>query len=482
MRELKEILRDIKVLETVNYQEQQVTNVCFDSRQSKQGDVFVAVKGTQVDGHRFISNVIDQGVGIIVCQDLPSELNSEVVYIKVKDSSSTLAQMASAFYGHPSKELKLVGVTGTNGKTTIATLCYRLLKGLGYESGLISTIENRIGNRIVPSTHTTPDPVQLNALLAEMLDAGCDYVFMEVSSHALDQNRITGLTFCGGMFTNITHDHLDYHGTFKNYIQTKKSFFDQLGGNAFCIVNKDDRNGMVMLQNTNAKKYTYALKSNADFKGKVQEKNFDGQNLIFDGHEFHSPLLGAFNVYNLLAVYACGRLLDMDAFECLKVLSTLKAAEGRFEYLTRSDNTIAIVDYAHTPDALENVLSTIKDIMNEDQQLICVCGAGGDRDISKRPEMADIASRLSDRLILTSDNPRTESPDAILDDMEKGVINRKQLLRIVDRKEAIKAAAMLAQPKDIILVAGKGHEKYQEVNGVKHPFDDKEILKGLGFN
>ncbi|MFA8450830.1 MAG: UDP-N-acetylmuramoyl-L-alanyl-D-glutamate--2,6-diaminopimelate ligase [Bacteroidales bacterium] len=482
MKEIQYLLKYIKSLKTVNLFHASITSICFDSRSVKLGSAFIAVKGTQVDGHNYIQKAIEKGAKLIVCETLPADLKENVCYVCVEDSSVALGELASAFYDRPSTKLNLIGVTGTNGKTTIVTLSYNLMKSLGYESGLISTIENRIGNKIIASTHTTPDPVQLNLLLSQMVDAGCDYVFMEVSSHAAAQNRIAGLCFKGALFTNLSHDHLDYHKTFRDYIGAKKKFFDQLPRTTFSLVNKDDRNANVMLQNTESKKHFYSLKSPSDFKGKLVEQNFNGQDIIFDQYEFHTFLRGEFNIYNLLAIYGCFRLLGFSSMEILKYMSLLKPAEGRFECMSREDQSLAIVDYAHTPDALKNVLETIVEMKEAGQQIITVCGAGGDRDKSKRDKMAFIASELSDKVILTSDNPRTEDPESILDDMEKGVIKTNKILRITNRKEAIRTASMLANSKDIVLVAGKGHEKYQDINGIKHPFDDKEVLQNLGYN
>jgi UDP-N-acetylmuramoyl-L-alanyl-D-glutamate--2,6-diaminopimelate ligase len=455
----------------------ELSELVFDSRKAKAGTVFLALKGTNADGHDFIEKAISQGAEIVVCERIDNFVPA-VLYIQVGNSHHALGIMACNFYDNPSKQLKLVGVTGTNGKTTVATLLYKLFRAMNQHVGLISTVENRIDDKVLESTHTTPDPVSLNKLIAEMRDSGCDYVFMEVSSHAVDQDRIAGLDFDGAIFTNISHDHLDYHGTFQNYIYAKKKFFDQLPSHAFALVNYDDKRGMVMLQNTEAKKYGFSLKSLSDFKAKILENNIDGLLLEIDGRELHSRLVGDFNAYNLLSVYAAALLLGEEKDEVLKLISNLSAAEGRFDYLRNETNDIsAIVDYAHTPDALEKVLLTIQKIRGNGR-IITVVGCGGDRDKSKRPLMAKIASNYSDIALLTSDNPRSESPEVILAEMESGIPAhaKSKVLIIADRRQAIKAACRLAQRGDIVLVAGKGHEKYQEINGVKNHFDDKEEL------
>lgn len=450
----------------------------MNSKAVKPGYLFVAVKGTNTDGHKYIDSAVKQGAVAVVCNDFPVDTKKDVTYVKVKDTSYALGNIASNFYDNPSEQLKLVGITGTNGKTTVATLLYKLFMALGYKTGLISTVVNKISNRSVEATHTTPDAVSVNALLRQMADAGCDYVFMEVSSHAIVQQRIAGLTFAGGVFTNITHDHLDYHKTFKEYIKAKKAFFDGLPKQAFALTNTDDKNGQVMLQNCKARKYTYALKTLADFKAKIIENSFEGLQLNINGYDVYSLLVGEFNAYNLLSVFAVATLLGIPEEESLTQLSTLKGAEGRFDIVRSTEGVIAVIDYAHTPDALKNVLETINAIRTGNEQLITVVGAGGNRDKTKRPEMADIASQLSTKLILTSDNPRFENPQAILDDMIAGVdvVNKRKTLVIADRKEAIKTACMMANEGDIILVAGKGHEKYQEIEGIKHPFDDREVI------
>jgi len=455
----------------------EISELVFDSRKAKPGSVFLALKGVNADGHEFIEKATKEGAQIVVCEHIAVQVEG-ILYIVVKNSHYALGLMACNFYEHPSKELKLVGVTGTNGKTTVATLLYKLFRAMNQHVGLISTVENRIDERVLESTHTTPDAVSLNRLLADMRDAGCDYVFMEVSSHAADQDRIAGLDFDGAVFTNITHDHLDYHGTFQNYIYAKKKFFDQLPAHAFALVNSDDKRAMVMLQNTNAKKYSFSLKSMSDFKAKILENSIDGLLLEIDGKELHSRLVGDFNAYNLLAVYGTALLLGEEKEELLKYVSNLTAAEGRFDYVRNNTTEISgIVDYAHTPDALEKVLLTLQKL-RENGRVITVVGCGGDRDKTKRPLMAKIACNYSEMALFTSDNPRTESAEVILAEMESGIpANAKsKVLIIPDRRQAIKAACRLAQRGDIVLVAGKGHEKYQEINGVKNPFDDKEEL------
>ncbi|MCX6230801.1 MAG: UDP-N-acetylmuramoyl-L-alanyl-D-glutamate--2,6-diaminopimelate ligase [Bacteroidetes bacterium] len=456
-----------------------VNSLSFDSRKIEADSLFIAVKGTQADGHQYINQTIEKGAIAIVCEELPKELNKKITYIRVENTSFALGEIASDFYYRPSEKLKLVGITGTNGKTTTVTLLFNLFRSLGYNVGLLSTIANRINEAEIASTHTTPDAIQLNALLAEMYAKGCTHCFMEVSSHALVQNRIAGLYFTGAIFSNITHDHLDFHKTFAEYIKAKKLFFDTLPSEAFALTNIDDKNGSVMLQNTKATKYTYSLQSMADFKCKIIENELHGLFLNIDGIETSTKLVGSFNAYNLLAIYASAILLGEDKIEVLKELSNLNTAEGRFDYIKSKNNITAIVDYAHTPDALLNVLRTIEAIRTKTEQLITVVGAGGNRDAQKRPVMAKIASEMSDKLILTSDNPRDEDPEDILHQMEAGVdiAFKKKVLTIVNRKEAIKTACAMAQSGDIILVAGKGHEKYQEIKGVKHNFDDKEILK-----
>ncbi|MBR1834209.1 MAG: UDP-N-acetylmuramoyl-L-alanyl-D-glutamate--2,6-diaminopimelate ligase [Bacteroidales bacterium] len=458
----------------------EVKDICFDSRRVGLGSCFVAQVGTRVDGHEYIPTAVQQGAVAVVCQRMPEEVYEGVAFVLVENSDYALGLMADNWYGHPSRRLKLVGITGTNGKTTTVTLLHRLFRARGNHAGLLSTIVNKIDDEEVPATHTTPDALELNALLSRMVEAGCEYAFMEVSSHSVVQNRIAGLTFAGGIFSNLTHDHLDFHKTMANYIAAKKMFFDHLPAEAFALVNVDDRNGRVMVQNTKAKVCTYSLQRMADFRSKVLEETFGGTLLEMDGHEVYVRLVGRFNAYNLTAIYGAAVLLGVERAEALRLLSMLEAAEGRFQYVTVNGIT-AIVDYAHTPDALQNVLSTINDIRTQGQQLLTVVGCGGDRDKTKRPEMAKIACTMSDKLVLTSDNPRTEDPERILDDMEAGLTleEKSRTVRITDRRQAIKTAVMMAHEGDIILVAGKGHEKYQDINGVKHHFDDKEELQKL---
>lgn len=458
----------------------EVKDICFDSRKVSAGSCFVAQVGTKVDGHKYIDATIAAGAVAVVCQQLPSEQKDGVAYVVVDNSDLALGIMADNFFAHPSRQLKLVGITGTNGKTTTVTLLHRMFRQYGYHVGLLSTIVNKIDEEKIPATHTTPDAVALNALLRRMVDAGCQYAFMEVSSHSVVQHRIGGLTFAGGIFSNITHDHLDFHKTMANYIAAKKMFFDNLPKDAFALTNIDDRNGMVMVQNSKAQVKTYSLNKMADFRCKVVEDTFQGLQLEINGHEVWTRLVGRFNAYNLTAIYAAAVLCGIDEGEALRLLSALEAAEGRFQYVSGRGIT-AIVDYAHTPDALENVLETINDIRRQHQMLYTVVGCGGDRDKTKRPEMAKIACEKSDKLVLTSDNPRTEDPDAILDDMEAGLTDEQKVcsVRITDRRQAIKTAVMMAHEGDIILVAGKGHEKYQDVQGVKHHFDDVEELQKL---
>ncbi|MES2138253.1 MAG: UDP-N-acetylmuramoyl-L-alanyl-D-glutamate--2,6-diaminopimelate ligase [Bacteroidota bacterium] len=479
MKLLKDILYKVGLVEIVGSTNVAIAAISFDSRKIEMDSLFVAVKGTLSDGHKYIDDTIAKGAVAVLCEELPNTLNDKITYIKVNDASVALGIVAGNFYDNPSENLVLVGVTGTNGKTTTVTLLFSLFKKMGYNVGLLSTVKNQINNEIIPATHTTPDAIQLNALLRQMLDKGCTHCFMEVSSHAVMQNRISGIHFSGGVFTNITHDHLDYHKTFQEYIKAKKRFFDMLGPDAFALTNKDDANGELMLQNTKATKKTYSLHAMADFRCKVVENQFSGLLLNIDNNEVWSKLIGNFNAYNLLAVYATAVLLKEDKTNVLTTLSTLSSVEGRFQYIRSDNGIIGIVDYAHTPDALMNVLKTIKDIRTGNEQVITVVGCGGDRDSAKRPIMAKIACDLSNKVILTSDNPRSEEPDAIIKEMEKGVdaVNRKKTISIIDRTEAIKAACSIAKPGDIILVAGKGHEKYQEVKGVKHPFDDMLVLK-----
>lgn len=457
-----------------------VSVLTADSRMADENALFFAIRGTQVDGHQFVNQAIENGCKAVVV-DHKIELPNEVTQIIVGDTADALGKAAANFYNKPSEKLKLIGVTGTNGKTTTTTLLHQLFTGLGYSCGLISTVENRIGTQVIPSTHTTPDAVSLNKLLNEMVEKGCSHCFMEVSSHAVHQKRIAGVHFKGAVFTNITHDHLDYHKTFSEYIKAKKGFFDGLEKDAFALTNSDDKNGSVMLQNTSAKKFTYALKQMADFKGKVLENQFSGLALNVNGKEVWTKLIGDFNAYNLLAVFGVSQLLEENETEVLTILSNLSAVEGRFQYVKSNSGITAIIDYAHTPDALENVLDTILNIKNKTQKLITVVGCGGDRDKDKRPKMAKIAALKSDQVILTSDNPRTENPQQIIDDMLVGIsgILEGKSIHILDRYQALKTAISLANNDDIILVAGKGHEKYQEINGVKHPFDDMKLTVEL---
>lgn len=478
MKRLQDILRDVAVKALHGPADIGIRALCIDSRQVEPGDLFIARRGTVVDSHRFIPEVTEKGAVAVVCEEFPAEMKDGICYILTDDADEALGQIASAFYEYPSDNLILCGVTGTNGKTTIVTLLHQLFSALGYPSGLISTVRNLVAEREIIATHTTPDSISLNALLKEMVDEGCMYCFMEVSSHAVHQKRTAGLKFAGGIFTNITHDHLDYHGDFRAYLNAKKAFFDQLPKTSFALVNADDKNGRVMLQNTKASKYTYSLRSASDFKAKVVENLLDGLLLNIEGNEAWCRLIGEFNAYNLLAVYATAILLEQDKEKVLTLISNLDTAEGRFEHFRSDDGITAVIDYAHTPDALKNVLQTINAIRSGNEELITVVGAGGDRDKSKRPLMGKIAAELSNRLILTSDNPRSEDPEVIINEMKAGVspIDMKKTLVITNRKEAISTACALAKPGDIILVAGKGHEKYQEIEGVKHPFDDKEIL------
>ncbi|GAB3819305.1 UDP-N-acetylmuramoyl-L-alanyl-D-glutamate--2,6-diaminopimelate ligase [Pontibacter rugosus] len=481
MQLLQNILKDVKVLSTQGSLDVQVQAITFDSRKVEEGVLFVAVRGAQADGHDFISKAEEARAVAVVCEALPAQLQAGITYVQVPDSAEALGQMASSFYEHPSKKLELVGVTGTNGKTTSVTLLHKLFRELGYHVGLLSTVQNQINEEVIPSTHTTPDAVELNRLLAQMVKAGCTHCFMEVSSHAMVQQRVAGLTFAGGVFTNITHDHLDYHGSFDEYIKAKKSFFDMLPKKAFALVNADDKRGAVMVQNTKASTHFFALRKVVDFKGRIIDNTIQGLHLEVDGQEIWCKLIGAFNAYNLLGAYGVAVLLGEDPVEALTVLSSLDSAAGRFDYLVSDAQITGIVDYAHTPDALENVLNTIQQIRNPNQKVITLVGCGGNRDAAKRPIMADIACRLSDKVILTSDNPRFEEPQTILEDMQKGVkpLDFKKTLSVLDRKEAIKTACMLAEANDIILVAGKGHETYQEVKGVKHDFDDKKVLREM---
>jgi len=478
MKLLKDILYGCRLKQIVGNNSVAVERISFDSRKVGSFALFVAVRGVQVDGHKFIDTAIQNGAQVIVCETLPENLNPKVSYVEVANTAEALGIIASNFYDNPSQHLKLIGITGTNGKTTTATLMFHLFKNLGYKVGLLSTVENRIHNHIIPSTHTTPDPIQLNALLSEMVHEGCTYAIMEVSSHAIHQNRIAGLEFDVALFSNITHDHLDYHNTFKEYIQAKKQFFDGLAKGAIAITNIDDANGRIMVQNTKAKVQTMGLKNPADYKVKILENQLDGLQLVLGKHEVMCKLVGKFNAYNLLAVYAAAMALGHDELQVLTVISTLNPVVGRFQITRAKNGTVAVVDYAHTPDALKNILSTINEVKDGDKQLITLVGCGGDRDKTKRPIMAEIACELSDKVILTSDNPRTENPSVIIDEMKAGVPAHLFMRYSVveNRAEAIKAAVQLANPGDIILIAGKGHETYQEINGVKHHFDDMEIV------
>ncbi|MBR6928849.1 MAG: UDP-N-acetylmuramoyl-L-alanyl-D-glutamate--2,6-diaminopimelate ligase [Bacteroidales bacterium] len=475
---IKDILTNCNLLEIVGEKDVDVVDITFDSRKVNKGTLFFAVKGTQVDGHDYIEGAIEKGATVIVCEKLPRKKAENVTYVKVDNSAYVLGVGASNFFGNPSEQLKLVGVTGTNGKTTIATLLYRLFTEAGYNCGLLSTIENIINREVIPSTHTTPDPIELNTLLQQMVDAGCEYAFMEVSSHSVAQDRIAGLHFAGGIFTNLTHDHLDYHKTMANYRNAKKRFFDLLPQSAFALTNLDDKNGAFMLQNTRARKLSYALKHDADFKGVVMESHFDGMLLKVNGTEVYTQLVGGFNASNLLAIYGAATALGFDKDELLMEISKLRGANGRFDMVHSEKGIVGIVDYAHTPDALENVLVTINEVRCHKETLITVVGCGGNRDTTKRPEMAAVAVKLSDRVILTSDNPRNEDPDEIIRQMKAGVPEADQgkVLSITNRREAIRTAVALAKRGDIILLAGKGHENYQEINGVKNHFDDKEVL------
>ena len=475
---LKDILTNCNLLEIVGEKDVDVADITFDSRKVSQGTLFFAVKGTQVDGHDYIDGAIEKGASVIVCEKLPRKKAENVTYVKVDNSAYVLGVGASNFFGNPSEKLKLVGVTGTNGKTTIATLLYRLFTEAGYSCGLLSTIENIVNRDVVPSTHTTPDPIELNTLLQQMVDKGCEFAFMEVSSHSVAQDRIAGLHFAGGIFTNLTHDHLDYHKTMANYRNAKKKFFDGLPQSAFALTNLDDKNGAFMLQNTQARKLSYALKHDADFKGVIMESHFDGMLLKVNGTEMFTQLVGGFNASNLLAIYGAATALGFNKDELLVEISKLRGANGRFDMVHSEQGIVGIVDYAHTPDALENVLVTINEVRCHKEMLITVVGCGGNRDTTKRPEMAAVAVKLSDRVILTSDNPRNEDPDEIIRQMKAGVAeeDRGKVLSITNRREAIRTAVALAKRGDIILLAGKGHENYQEINGVKNHFDDKEVL------
>ncbi len=483
MKLLKDILYKAGIEELHGNTSITVSIISANSSKIISGALFVAIKGTQNDGHTYIEAAIKSGATSIVCQILPKKIIKGVTYIRVKNSAASLGQMAANYYDNPSEKIKVIGVTGTNGKTTVATLLYNLFRKLGYSCGLLSTVRNRINDQTIPSTHTTPDPLALQALLSAMLDEGCSYCFMEVSSHAIDQQRVAGVDFSGGIFTNLSHDHLDYHKTIEAYFNAKKAFFDMLPSTAFALTNVDDPKGLAIVSDTKALVQTYSLHSSSDFKCRILENTFEGLELNVDGHDVSFRLIGSFNAYNLLAVYGAAIMAGEDSLYALTALSSLSAVEGRFEYIRSENNITAIVDYAHTPDALQNVLETIRDIRNEKERIITVIGCGGDRDVDKRPVMARIAVDLSDKTILTSDNPRSENPIEIIEQMEKGISANKRIntLSISDRREAIRTACSLAQPGDIILVAGKGHENYQEIQGVKHPFDDKQVIKEM-FN
>ncbi|MDQ6761786.1 MAG: UDP-N-acetylmuramoyl-L-alanyl-D-glutamate--2,6-diaminopimelate ligase [Bacteroidota bacterium] len=483
MVSLEQILYKVNIVSVAGNLSTEINGLQIDSRKVRPGECFIAIKGTISDGHQFINVAIEKGASAIICEALPTEINENAQYIVVDNSSIAAGIIAHNFYGNASEKIKLVGVTGTNGKTTIATLLFKLFSGLGYKCGLISTVQNQVGEKILPSTHTTPDAISLNRLIAEMVSEGCTHIFMEVSSHAIHQHRISGLQFAGGIFSNITHDHLDYHKTFDEYIKVKKQFFDDLPSSAFALSNADDKRGAVMLQNTRAKKYLYSLKTIADFKGKIIENSLLGLLILVNDVEVHFRLIGTFNAYNLLAVYGAAICLGEDRMQVLQILSSLTGAEGRFDFMTsEKEQIIGIVDYAHTPDALLNVLATIKNLKaGGEEKVITVVGCGGDRDKTKRPVMAEVACEYSDKIIFTSDNPRSEDAALIIKDMEQGVpvIARKKYISIVDRREAIKTAVTLAKQQDIVLIAGKGHEKYQEIKGVKYDFDDKQVLKEM---
>lgn len=481
MNLLKDILYKVAIEAVNGSTEIPVNKIEFDSRKIQDDDVFVAIRGTVSDGHDFIEKAINLGATTIVCDTFPTIIVTGITYVKVKDTNAALAFMATNFYDNPSAKLKLVGITGTNGKTTVASLLYQLFKKAGYKVGLLSTVKIMVDDVEHKATHTTPDSLTINHYLNQMIEAGCDYCFMEVSSHGVHQKRTEGLQFAGGVFTNLSHDHLDYHPTFAEYRDVKKQFFDNLPKTAFALTNIDDKNGLVMLQNTNAKKLTYALKSYADYKAQILENQLSGLLLKINDHEVWVRLIGTFNAYNLLAIYGTAVELGLENLEVLRLLSELESVSGRFQFIVSNEKITAIVDYAHTPDALENVLKTINDIRTKNEQLITVVGCGGDRDKTKRPIMANIASTMSDKIIITSDNPRTEDPKVIIAEMEAGVEpqNYKKSLSIEDRKQAIKTACQLANPNDIILIAGKGHETYQEIQGVRHDFDDMKIVKEI---
>lgn len=473
---IEDIVKESQTEEIVGGENIEATSLTMDSRSVEKGAMFFAVKGMKVDGHKYIESAIDRGAVAVVCQEMPEKQKSGVTYIKVENVTREMGKMASAFYGNPSSKLKLIGVTGTNGKTTTATLLYKLFKELGYKAGLISTVSNIVDEDVTPAKLTTPDAITTNSLLSDMVDAGCDFCFMEVSSHSVVQERISGLRFAGGVFTNLSHDHLDYHKTFAEYVKAKQRFFDSLPTDAFVLTNVDDKNGQIVVQNTKAEVKSYSLKSFSDFKCKILEVLFDGMLLNIEGCEVWVGFIGRFNAYNLLAVYGTALLLGVESAEVLRIMSALKPVDGRFEHLRSSKGIIAIVDYAHTPDALDNVLDTINEIRTPQQKLYTLVGCGGDRDAEKRPKMANIAATKSDLAILTSDNPRTEDPVEIIEQMKKGIDIDNKYIAITDRRQAIKTAVIMASPGDIILVAGKGHETYQEIDGIRSHFDDKEEI------
>ena len=478
---LSELLKNIRPLAIEGSSDVDIKGVDIDSRKVGDGHLFIAMKGTVTDGHKFIPKALELGAKAVLCEDMPEKRSEGVTYIQVASTEDAAGKVATIFYGDPSRKLKLVGVTGTNGKTTIATLLYNMFRKMGHKCGLLSTVCNYIEDEAIPSDHTTPDPIELNELLGKMVEAGCEYAFMECSSHAIAQKRIGGLKFTGGIFTNLTRDHLDYHKTFENYRNAKKAFFDGLPKSAFAITNADDKNGMIMVQNTKATVKTYSIRSMADFRARILECHFEGMVLDIDGHEVGVQFIGKFNVSNLLAVYAAARMLGKESEDILVVMSTLHSVNGRMDPIRSPKGFTAVVDYAHTPDALENVLSAIHEVLNGKGQVITVCGAGGNRDKGKRPLMAQEAVRQSDKVIITSDNPRFEDPQAIINDMLAGLNDQqmKKVISIADRKEAIRTACMMAQKGDVVLVAGKGHENYQEIKGVKHHFDDHEVLRDI---
>ena len=479
---LQDILYKVSIRSIQGNANIEVNGLAIDSGNVKQGSCFIALKGTKTDGHAFIDKAVENGAVAVICDALPSVIKENITYVQVEDAAEAVGYISHNFYGEPSLQVKLIGVTGTNGKTTIATLLWKLFTSMGYKCGLISTVQNQIGDKVLAATHTTPAAVNINALLKQMADEGCEYVFMECSSHAIHQGRINGLQFRGALFTNITHDHLDYHKTFDEYIRVKKSWFDKLPSTAFAISNADDKRGAVMLQNTNAKKYFYSLRTMAEYKGKILDNSLEGLQMMVNDKEVYFRLIGEFNAYNLLAVYGTAVCLGKDKDTVLQVLSSLDGAEGRFDYMiSKKEKITGIVDYAHTPDALLNVLATIKNLRQGNEQIITVVGCGGDRDKTKRPVMAEVACEYSDKVIFTSDNPRSEDPLDILKDMQAGVnaVTKKKVISIADRREAIKTAVSLANSEDIVLVAGKGHEKYQDICGVKYDFDDKKILNEM---